>query len=542
MIKGNAENWEAFARIVLEKGSYLNYIADIGLPRDKVRLVSLNAKGNNDTMRVERLRIDIADSATGTNNNDNQSGENFVNLINIHGVINGLKSSRPAYQGFVIETNNEQSIGKKFFNTSVITGGVSESKGIFTGGDFKAALRLEGPVSSPEIYGNVSFKDIMMPQYQTRVDAIDLIFNKKAITSNITNLRAGETLLSVSATTNSAFEKQLLIDDLNIIAKMINVDELVKIFSTISPGNNDNRFAMPPFGITRGNFASNEVVIRNLITSNVSGTFNLTPDWLLTVSNIDFQSGSGRGKANISYDFKTNELSSGIRVENMEANALATTLLNLPNEVYGSLSGVARFTTRGKTPQELISNSNGYAEFQATKGQFVRLGSLEYLLRASNVIQSGVGGFNINNIIDLIAPKKTGRFEVLRGKVAVKNGILSTDDITSSGVNLSLFISGDIDMQTNYADLQVLGRLPKKITGLLGPVGSISINQFIDYIPGLGFLPASPDRKGIIDLIPGLNKIPGLELGNNSEFRRFAVQIKGDLYKQESVRSFRWIE
>ncbi|NLF83010.1 MAG: AsmA family protein, partial [Candidatus Gastranaerophilales bacterium] len=499
IVKGNAENWEAFARIVLEKGSYLNYIADIGLPRDKVRLVSLDAKGSNDTMRVERLRIDVADLATGIDNNNNQTSENFVNLINIHGIISGLKTKKPYYQGFVIETNNEQAIGKKLFNTSAITGGISESKGIFTGGDFKAALRLEGPVSSPEIYGNVSFKDIMMPQYQTRIDTIDLIFNKKAITSNITNLRAGETQLNISATTSSAFEKQLFIDDLNITAKMINVDELVKIFSAISPVNNGKSISLPPFGVSRGSFASNELVIRNLITSNVIGTFNLTPEWLLTVSNIDFQSGNGRGRANVSYNFKSNELSSTIRVENMEANALATTLLNLPNEVYGSLSGTAQFSTRGKTPQELISNSNGYAEFQAIKGQFVRLGSLEYLLRASNVIQSGVGGFNINNIIDLVAPKKTGRFEVLRGKVAVKDGILSTDDITSSGANLSLFISGEIDMRTNYANLQLLGRLSKKIAGLLGPVGSISLNQFIDYIPGLGFLPASPDKKGIID-------------------------------------------
>ena len=192
-----------------------------------------------------------------------------------------------------------------------------------------------------------------------------------------------------------------------------------------------------------------------------------------------------------------------------------------------------------QTPAGIVFKFNGYAEFQAIKGQFVRLGSLEYLLRASNVIQSGVGG-NINNIIYLFAPKKTGRFEVLPGKVAVKDATLNRRYYVLGAILASL--SGEIDMRTNLRNLQLLGRLSKKIAGLLGPVGSISLNQFIDYIPGLGFLPASPDKKGIIDLIPGLNKIPGLELGNNSEFRRFAVQIKGDLYKQESVRSFRWIE
>ena len=55
--------------------------------------------------------------------------------------------------------------------------------------------------------------------------------------------------------------------------------------------------------------------------SNVIGTFNLTSEWLLTVSNIDFSVRNGV-QSNVSYNFKSNELSSTIRVENMEANAL----------------------------------------------------------------------------------------------------------------------------------------------------------------------------------------------------------------------------
>ena len=55
-------------------------------------------------------------------------------------------------------------------------------------------------------------------------------------------------------------------------------------------------------------------------------------------------------------------------------------------------------------------------------------------------------------------------------------------------------------------------------------------------------MPATPDRKGIIDLIPGLSKIPGLELADDEKYRRFVVQIRGNLYDQSSVRSFRWVE
>ena len=57
----------------------------------------------------------------------------------------------------------------------------------------------------------------------------------------------------------------------------------------------------------------------------------------------------------------------------MEANAVATTLLNLPNEVFGTLSGDVNFVSKGITNKELIQNSNGTADFKIVDGRLVRL-------------------------------------------------------------------------------------------------------------------------------------------------------------------------
>ena len=71
-------------------------------------------------------------------------------------------------------------------------------------------------------------------------------------------------------------------------------------------------------------------------------------------------------------------------------------------------------------------------------------------------------------------------------------------------------------------------------------LGSLSINTFIGFIPGIGFLPSSPDM-GLIDIIPGLSNIPALGLGGG-KYRLFEVKIEGDLYDPASVKSFRWID
>ena len=135
---------------------------------------------------------------------------------------------------------------------------------------------------------------------------------------------------------------------------------------------------------------------------------------------------------------------------------------------------------------------------------------------------------------------KTGHFQALEGNFAVTNGVLKSERIASIGQNLSLYLSGDIDMITNYTDVKILGKLSKKVTGLLGPLGSLSLNTFIDFVPSKGFIPSRPD-KGLIELIPGLSEIPVLGL-KGGEYRLFAVNIQGNFYDTGSVKRFRWID
>ena len=79
----------------------------------------------------------------------------------------------------------------------------------------------------------------------------------------------------------------------------------------------------------------------------------------------------------------------------------------------------------------------------------------------------------------------------------------------------------------------VLGQLSKKVSTILGTVGNVSLNSLFNKIPGV-------DLSENGQLVNELNKIPGIELSNKA-YRKFVVEIFGNINNDNNVKSFRWI-
>ena len=165
-----------------------------------------------------------------------------------------------------------------------------------------------------------------------------------------------------------------------------------------------------------------------------------------------------------------------------------------------------------------------------------KLGSLEYLLKASNLVKSGITGLSINGIIDLVTPVKTGEFESIQGDFLINSGIANSINIFSRGEDLSMFLTGTYNFSTLVADLDVFGRLSKKISTVFGLLGNTSLNTLFNTIPGLNL-----DEANNAQIIKSINKIPGFEL-NDKLYRVFSVKIYGDINGENYVQSFQWVE
>ena len=546
-LKGGVDNWNVLAKMALNKGTSLSFAKQIGLPDDKVRMIALEAQGKSDRIDIKRMELNIFGRDTELNNQllrNVDITDEKDKILHISGSIDRLKSQTPIFKSFRVYTNNEKPLSLCILNPGVSKVINNGNDKFFSEGNVKADLTINGSIFNPDIAGFISFYGLKIPDYKLSLGDANVSFTKDNINLNLKGLKIDDSSMDIKALLDYSWQTPLMVRDINITSDYMNIDKIAAVFlankDLINSSTEDIKATN--FVIQNGTLDSKELIMRDMIISNVKADVNFTPDGLLSVSDIQMKAAGGVGTGNLYYNAKSTELSLNLKAKNMQANALATTLLRFPNEVYGTLNGEGQFYTSGRNSEEMISNSNGYADFKIYDGRLVRLGSLEYFLRAANVMQSGIGGLNVNNVIDLVIPQKTGYFDKLEGKLDIKDGVINTEEITSSGDNLSLFISGNFDMLTNYADAKILGKLSKKVLGLLGPLGSVSVNQVIGYIPGFGFLPTAAGEKGLIDLIPGLSKIPVLGLDFNKKNRQFEVDINGNLYEQSSVKSFRWLD
>jgi hypothetical protein len=188
----------------------------------------------------------------------------------------------------------------------------------------------------------------------------------------------------------------------------------------------------------------------------------------------------------------------------------------------------------------MIENGNGTASFYIKNGRLPAIAKLETLLTAVNILKGGVVGLNLNNLLRALQPFDTNYFTELSGDFQIAKGVAYTDDLVSDGVNLDLFITGSIRLLDANADLKVVGTMSQDVSGVLGPLGKLSLGRLVSFIPGVGYLPGIPNKGGLLSYIPGIGYVPGFG-GPAEEYNRFEVEIKGNLEDPASIQDLQWL-
>ena len=275
------------------------------------------------------------------------------------------------------------------------------------------------------------------------------------------------------------------------------------------------------------------VIIKNIKANNLKAECSLNDRMQFAVKKFSFDIADGEITGAVNYNLLSNILKLNINADSVNANDILTAVFDVPNQIFGNLTGKINITanvTNDITSKETLS---GKATFTVKDGRMPKLGSLEYLLKAGNTLKSGITGITMNSIIDLVTPLKTGEFSSINGNMLINQGIVEDIEINSISKDLNLFIKGKYNLVTEIADMKVLGQLSRKISTVFGTVGNISLNSLFNKIPGINL-----DENS--QLINELNKIPGIELSNKA-YRKFVVEIYGDPNSDNNVKSFKWI-
>lgn len=460
-------------------------------------------------------------------------------VISANGVFNRKNN------GFYIKNLNVETLN----NTNVKMFNVVFKKSVLKNGIFNCKLNIKGNIDNPAVQGTIRMSNLEMPLYDTLLKSVDVKFQGKSIYVKADGSAMGSdfTLNSVS---QNKIKPPIVIDKLDIKSKKINLDTFIDSLTKIptpntvirlvgnSTGAASNKLPLniADFQIKNGSMSADEISISDLIASNYSSAFSLGSDMVLKLDKLAFDVTTGNMQGTALYDFSNGRIKANVSAFNVDSNRVASSLFGFKDQIFGSANGNIAITTHGSSEEERIKNMFGYVYFEVADGKMPKLGSVEYLLKAGNLIKSGITGANLNNLLDLIAPIKTGYFDSIKGSFTLKNGVAQNIEVYSKGDNLNMYINGEFDVLQNYANLRVFGRLTRRATNILGPVGNLSFNTLLNAIPGIKL--SKSERRGFIK---DLNKIPGVEL-DDKQYRVFTVKVDGKIDEDKYVKNFRWIE
>lgn len=404
-------------------------------------------------------------------------------------------------------------------------------------GQFTSDLKFNGKLSDPKLIGDFHIFETNIPFLDTTMKNITFKFKDKTI--DLTS--KGEILgndVAVQATLKNKLAIPYYVENADFYTKVFDLNYIIDKLklSQVENYQTFDSFAgadLSSIIIKNMRINADNIYLRNINAKDFSANLSVDNDKILNVNNFIFSIANGTLQGKFNYNLDNNNTSLDVKAKDIDANALTYALFDLNNQIYGDLTGDINLSCNGIDFDNCMKTLNGKTTFNVSNGRMPKLGSLEYLLKAGNLVKGGLTGISINSVIDIITPLKTGEFSNIYGILDIKDGEAENIAISTRGKDLSLFITGKYNFSTANAEMEVFGMLSKKISTMFGPLGNLSLNTLFNAIPGVDL---SQDSK----IIEQINKIPGIELTGKA-YRKFIAEIKGDINGDDYVTSFKWI-
>lgn len=404
-------------------------------------------------------------------------------------------------------------------------------------GQFTSDLKINGKLSNPDVLGDFHIFETEIPFFDTTLKNISLSFKEKVIDFSSKGEVLGNDILFNGLMKNKLcapyhIEKALINTtnlDLNRIVEKLKVSEV----DNVSTFQSFEGFNLADITFNNVKLKADSIQLRNINATDFTAVTSLNSQGKFDVKDFVFNIAKGSLSGDYNYDLKTAETGLNLKADKINANDISWALFDLKNQIYGDLTGNINLTCNGTNFQSCMQTLSGNSKFKVKDGRMPKLGSLEYLLKAGNLVKSGFTGLSISNVVDIVTPLKTGDFSEISGLVRIKDGIARNIEISTTGKDLNLFIWGTYNFSTSIADMEVFGYLSRKITNMFGAIGNFSMNTLLNLIPGV-------DLSGESEILEKINKIPGVEFSSKN-YRKFLAEIQGNINGEDYVKSFRWI-
>ena len=527
-IQGNMSSYLTYLTVVADKGSDISFmgvtLGDINFKRE----ISSKIKFSGSDANIDYIRY------FKYLNNNNKIYP--TDIIKISGGIN-IKNNDVAFRNFKIVTPNPAPV--RLMN-------IIFKRSLLKHGTFTSNLVLNGTLNDIKANGTLVFEKVFLPIYESVIENINVDLNQKTGLASF-KISFQDTLIDFIVKFENKLTLPAIIDELSVHSEYISIENLMKAFTTFADSaskiantphaiqNQTYNFTPSDIQIKKGTVNVDKISFNGVDAKNLKINFSHKDDASLRIddSYLGIAGGLFKGKGSYNFDSKAVDVSANFI--NCDVNDLTKAFFNLSGEIYGSASGNFTLSMKDYTPVDYVEKINASADFDISNGKMPRLGSIEYLLRASNLIRSGIFGLTLNNVIEVLKPYRQGDFNKISGNFKIKNASINDLKIYSQGDSLSTYTSGTYSIASGISDIEILGKLSKKVSNLLGPIGNASVSSVLKAITR-----NKSDEVLKSEIMKNVNKIPLIGL-DSGEYRLFNVKLQGEFSKSDAVKSFMWL-
>lgn len=456
-------------------------------------------------------------------NNELNIAKTYLYIANIKteltGKISGL-NSKPTINSLSVSIPNLTSTTIKGYPNSKIL--------------VKGNLTVKGDFSNPKTEGHFDVPLISIPNLSTILKNTTVKVGNDLII-NCPQINTANSSADFSANIDKDLSKGIVARNVNFNSANFDLSTLVALIKK------SNSISAINLTILNGKNTINNFKVARITANNITSDIQLKNN-ILHLDNLRADAYFGKTGGSIYYDFKKRKTYINLQGRNMSANSTLIALLGKDNDIHGQLNFDSNVTVNGFTKNELLKSLNGSTKFIITDGKMGVLGKFEHLLYAQNIISNSVFKTTLNLIAKAITTKNTGVYKYMKGKITFSDGWANIEQIKTAGPSMSLYMTGRYYMLDNTASLIILGRISDDVVQILGPIGEFSVSKAISSIPKIGQvntlfanqITTNPNYENV-------SQIPPLNPKTEFKTKEFKVIIDGDVQKQSSVKSFKWL-
>lgn len=293
--------------------------------------------------------------------------------------------------------------------------------------------------------------------------------------------------------------------------------------------------------VLNGEATARQFKFGGIVASDLTVDFSLKDYSKFYLSNITATAFDGKVRGNISYDISNSEIGLDMSGSGLNSTNAVEGAVGIKNALSGVLDFNAKLNMKGLTDKDIIQSMKGDVDFNVTDGRFISIGRLENLVAAQNVSSNSVLKAAISALSSLSTIQEADKFKYIKGSLTLGGGSANISNILVAGPLMSYHVHGGYNILPNTANLVILGRLEAKVVSCLGPLGELSADKLLAFIPKFGALTSNILKQLTADPAnEDISVIPELT-GGSTAYKDFKVVINGVVGASSSVRSFKWL-